>query len=121
MVLPPASSATSRTSAFRPASNPEKDCGKNCIGDRHYSRARPRVGGYHGPAGAHAFGFGQHPFKVDTDIGGQIDLVDDQEIAPQQARPLLARNIVASGDVDHEHPPIDEIERKSRSEIVAAG
>src|SRR5882757_10292719 len=120
-VLPPASSATSRTSARRPASNLEKDCGKDCIGNRLYSGAGSRVGGDHRPARAHAIGFGQHSLKVDPDIGRQIDLVDDEEIAAQQSRSLLARNIVTSCDVDHEHPPVDEVERKGRSEIVAAG
>ena len=59
--------------------------------------------------------------ELDADIRRQIDLVDDEQIAPQQSRSLLARNVVAARDVDHEDPPIDQIERKGRCEIVAAG
>jgi hypothetical protein len=52
---------------------------------------------------------------------GEIDLVDDQEIAAKQARPPLARDIVAARDVNHKDPPIDKVERKSRGQVVAAG
>src|SRR5258708_24940947 len=119
-VRPPASSATKRTSASRPVSNPEKDCGKDRIGSRLNSRARSRVGRDYRPAGAYAFGLRQHRRKFDPDIGRQIDLVDDQEVAAEQPRSSFARNVVATGDVDHKHPPVDEIEREGRSEVVAA-
>ena len=62
MVFPPASSATSRTSAAPGVSNPEEDCGKYSIGNRRDSRAGARVGSEHRAAGAHASGLiGEDP------------------------------------------------------------
>ena len=65
--------------------------------------------------------FRQHGVEIDAHERRQVDLVDDQQIAAQHARSALARNIIAAGDVDHEDPPIDQIEREGGREIVAAG
>ena len=70
---------------------------------------------------AHGSRFGQHRVEIDADERRQVGLVDDQQVAAQHARPALARNVVAAGNVDHEHPPIDQIEREGRRKIVAAG
>ena len=70
---------------------------------------------------AHRARFREHGVEIDADERRKIDLVDDQQIATQHARPALARNIVAAGDIDDENPPIDQIEREGRGEIVAAG
>ena len=63
----------------------------------------------------------KHGVEIDADERRKIDLVDDQQVAAQHARPALARNIVAACDIDDENPPIDQIERERRGEIVAAG
>jgi len=70
---------------------------------------------------ADAFGLGQHRRQIDSDIRRKIDLVDDEQVAAQQPRSPLARNVVATGDVDDEDPPVDQIQREGRSQIVAAG
>jgi hypothetical protein len=53
-------------------------------------------------------------------MGREISLVDDQQIAAQDAGAAFARNIVAARDVDDEDPPVNQIEREGRGEIVAA-
>src|ERR1700733_10622258 len=120
IVRPPASSATSQTSASLPASGPEQDCGKDSIGNLLDSDAGSRIGGDDGPIGANPSGLRQHRLKLHSDIRRQIDLVDDKQIAAQQPRSPLARNIVAARDVDHKDPPIDQIKREGRREVVTA-
>ena len=53
-------------------------------------------------------------------MGGQIDLVDDQQVALDDAGAALARDVVSAGHVDHEHPVVDQIQREGRCEVVAA-
>src|SRR5580698_2159658 len=112
MVRPPASSATSKTSASRPPSASEQDCGKNSIGNLLDPDTGSRIGRDDRAAGANPPGLSQHRLQLNSHIGRQIDLVHDKQIAPQDSRSLLAWNIVAAGDVDDKDPPIDQIERE---------
>jgi len=88
---------------------------------RLYSGAGSRIGRYHRSARAHAFRLGQHRRKLHSDIRRQIDLVDDQQIAPQQPRALL-RGISSppATSITNIHQS-HQVERKGRSEIVATG
>src|SRR5258705_1269634 len=120
MVLPPANSAVSEASASRPGSNPEKDSGKDCIGNRSNSGAGTRIGRNHRPSLANPNGVGMHLLKIDANIGSEIDLIDDEQVASQKAWPSLPRDVITTGNINHEYPPVDEIKRKGRGEIVAA-
>ena len=61
-----------------------------------------------------------HAREIDADMWGEIGLVDHQHIAANDARPALARNVVAAGDINHEHPEVGEVAREGGGEIVAA-
>ena len=62
-----------------------------------------------------------HQIDIRPDEGRKIGLVDHQQIGSENAEPAFARNIVAAGRIDDEQPIVDELERKGRGEIVAAG
>ena len=79
------------------------------------------IGRQNRPTLAHRARFLKHGVEIDADKRRKIDLVDHQKVAAQHARSALARNVVAAGDIDDENPPIDQIEREGRGEIVAAG
>src|SRR5207237_681008 len=49
---------------------------------------------------AHAFGVALHHLQRRADMGREVDLVDDQEIGPRDARAALRRDFLAGGDVD---------------------
>ena len=67
-----------------------------------------------------SFASSHHALQIDSHVRREIDLVD-RPAGRTGARPApLARNVVAAGDVDHEQPIVDQVERKSRGEIVAA-
>ena len=51
---------------------------------------------------------------------GEIHLVDDEQVGADDAGAALARDVAAAGDVDDEDPPVDEVERKGRGEVVTA-
>ena len=59
-----------------------------------------------------------HYLEVGSHILGQIDFVDDQKITLDYSWPSLSRDIVTSGNVDDEHPVVDEIQRKGRGQVV---
>src|SRR5689334_13607446 len=120
MLRPPACSTDSAASTARPSDAEQDSCGDR-IGDRLHASAGLQVGSNHRLAAAHLPCVGEHAIEIDADMRREIDLVDDQEITAQQTRPALARNVIAAGDIDDEDPPVDEIEREGRSEIVATG
>ena len=53
-------------------------------------------------------------------MGRKIQLVDDQKIGLQDARPTFAWNIVALPHINHEHPPIDQVKREGRGKVIPA-
>src|SRR5205823_3088666 len=65
-----------------------------------YPVARAYIGEEIGPALAHQLGVPVHHLEAGADIRGEVDLVDHQEIGTGDARPALARDLVAGGDVD---------------------
>src|SRR4029078_4413906 len=69
---------------------------------------------------AHTEACALHGGDVGVDIGREVDLVDDQKVAADDSGAALARDVIAVGDVDHEQPVIDALEREGRSQIVAA-
>ena len=68
----------------------------------------------------HPARLGHHGWTIDMHIGGQIKLIDHQQIRLHDSGTPLTRNIVALPDINHKHPPIHEIQREGRGKIVAA-
>ena len=91
--------ATLSSTAADPWIN-EQDGLVHGIGDRHHAFASPATGGQNRSPSANGSRFRQHRTQVDAYERRQIRLVNDQQIAAQDARPALARNIVAAGNVD---------------------
>ena len=53
-------------------------------------------------------------------MGGEVDLVDHQQVAAGDARPALARDLVAGGDVDHVDREIRQLRAEGGGQVVAA-
>ncbi|MNR10442.1 hypothetical protein D3C85_1266940 [compost metagenome] len=49
---------------------------------------------------AHPVGVALHHFQRSPDVGGQVDLVDHQEVGLGDSRAALARDLLALGHVD---------------------
>ena len=69
-----------------------------------------------------------HPARVavhDLERGAhqrrEVDLVDHQQVAARDARPALARDLVAGRDVDDIDRQVRKLGRESRRQVVAAG
>src|SRR5699024_4862748 len=58
---------------------------------------------------------------VDSNIGADIDLIDKQQVTPEYSRTSFSRDITTTGDINHEHPPVHQIRRECRSQIISAG
>ena len=54
-------------------------------------------------------------------MGGQVGLVDDEQIALGDARTALAWDLVAAGHVDHVDRVVDQLAAVLGGEVVAAG
>ena len=60
----------------------------------------PDIGEDEGAVAAHFFGVAVHDVQAGADEGGEVDLVDDQQVAAGDAGAALAGDLVAGGDVD---------------------
>src|SRR5690606_18950594 len=74
-----------------------------------------------GPFAAHALRVGFHHTEIGTDERREIDLVDDKEIGPGNARAALARDLLAAGDVDDVDRDVGKFRRERRGEVAAPG
>jgi hypothetical protein len=74
-----------------------------------------------GPLAAHAAGVAGHDVEVGADGGGEVGLVDDQEVALGEAGAAFARDLVAAGDVDDLDREVGEFAAEAGGEVVAAG
>src|SRR5579883_2648157 len=79
------------------------------------------IGKEKGAFAAHLARVPVHHLEARADQRREIDLVDDQQIRARDARPALARDLVAGGDVDDVEGDIRELRAEGRREIVAAG
>ena len=91
------------------------------VGDRCDADTGAGLSCDRGAAIAYRVSLRQHAVEIDTDMRGEVDLVHDEQIAADHAGTFLARDVAAARDVDDEDPPVDEIEREGRGEVVAAG
>src|ERR1041384_2536569 len=80
----------------------------------------PDVGEAERPVAAHRLRVARHHAEVRADVRREIDLVDDEEVRARDARPALARNLVAAGHVDDVNGGIDELRAEAGGEVVAA-
>ena len=91
--------------------------------------ARPspsaQVGHHIGPAAgvqrAHAPGVGFHHRQVGADMRREVGLVDDQQVALGDAGPAFARDLLATGDVDHVQRQVRQLGAEGGGQVVAAG
>ena len=58
-----------------------------------------------------------HPRQVCAHMRSEVDLVDDEKVAAQQARALLTRDIIAPRGVDHKYPVVDELDVKVKAKL----
>lgn len=70
--------------------------------------------------GAHAGGVGVHHIQIGAHVGGQVGLVDDEQVALGDARAALARDFLAGGDVDDVDGEVREFGAECGGQIVAA-
>src|SRR4030095_16957083 len=77
------------------------------------------VGKHEGLLTAHHFRITVHDLEVCPNIRGKIRLVDHEKIGSRDARTSLARNLVASRDVDDVDRRVHQFRAKTRGEIVA--
>ena len=62
-----------------------------------------------------------HHQQVGTDMRCEIDLVDHEQVRVGDAGASLARDLVALGDVDHEHEVVRERPAEGERQVVAPG
>ncbi len=79
-----------------------------------------QVGENKGLVSAHFAGVSVHYAQVRPDQGGEVGLIDDQQIRPGDARAALAGNFVTGRDVDDIDGDIGEFRRERRCQVVAA-
>src|SRR3972149_11040229 len=65
------------------------------------------------PRSPHAPGIARHDFQRGADIGGKIDLVDDEQVRARDARPSFRGDLVARRHVDHVDGEVGELGRES--------
>src|SRR5258708_12113152 len=76
-----------------------------------------QISEYEGAVAAHALGVSVHGFDAGADQRREIDLVDDKEVGAGDSRPAFARDLVASGDIDHVDRQIGERSEEHTSEL----
>ena len=74
-----------------------------------------------GSLAAHLQRVAFHDGEVGADRGGEVDFVDDQEVALGDAGAAFARDFVAAGDVDDLDGEIREFPAEAGGEVVATG
>src|SRR5262245_25327563 len=80
--------------------------------------ARAQVGEDEGARAAHALCLALHRLERGADIGGEIDLVDHEEVRAGDAWPAFRGDLVARGDVDDVDGEVGKLRRESCGEIV---
>ena len=68
----------------------------------------------------HALGIARHDLEARADVGREVGLVDDQQIALRDTGAAFARDLVAAGDVDDVDREVDELAAVLRREVVSA-
>src|SRR5262245_8386810 len=68
---------------------------------------------------AHKLRITVHALQRCADIGGEVDLVDEQQVRACDARTTFAWHLVAGGDIQHVNPDIDQFGAKGGGDIVA--
>ena len=82
--------------------------------------AVPHLSEYRWPVAAHAFGVAGHHVQIGTDGRRQISLVDHEQVTLRDARPALARHLIAASNVDHVNRKIGQFPAEIRGQVVAA-
>ncbi len=62
----------------------------------------------------------RHHLEIGADERRQVGLVDDQQVRLRDARPALARDLVAAGHVDDVDGEVGELAAELRGQVVAA-
>src|SRR5690349_2636807 len=70
------------------------------------------------PVTAHQLGVARHDVEAGTDVRGEIDLVDHEEIRARHARTAFTRDLVTAGDVDDVNRRVDELGAEAGGQIV---
>src|SRR5215468_2323335 len=99
-VSPPGARANASSMTPCPTSAVEQNVVRQALDDGVDALASAAVGQQDRPSVTHRARLPHHAVEIDPHMGGEIDLVDDQEIAEQHARSALARDVVAARDVD---------------------
>ena len=63
---------------------------------------------------------GVHPGQIGPDVRREVRLVDHEQVAQDEARSPLARDLVAAGDVDDVQAVVDELGAERQGQVVAA-
>ena len=79
-----------------------------------------QVGEHERPLAAHPARVAVHHLERRADHRREVDLVDDQQVRARDARPALARDLVARRDVDHVEREVGQLGAERRGEVVAA-
>ena len=61
-----------------------------------------------------------HHLEAGADVRREVGLVDDEDVRMRDPGPVLARDLVAGGDVDHIDEIVDQRRRKGERQIIAA-
>src|SRR6266540_3867626 len=99
-VRPPGADANATDSFPSTGSAREEDVMHEPVDQGLDALAGLAVGHHHRPAAAHAERLPDHQAEVGADIGSKVDLVDDQNVRPDDARAFLAGDIIAIRRVD---------------------
>src|SRR5260221_1940325 len=78
------------------------------------------IGELERPLATHLLRVVGHDLERGADHRREVDLVDDEEIRLRDARPALARDLVARGDVDDVERQVRELRAERGGEVVAA-
>ena len=92
----------------------------NKLGDLRHPVALAQVGHHERSDAAHALGIPLHDLKRGAHVGGEIDLIDHQEIGAGDAGTALGRDLVAGRDIDDVEREVGELGRERRRQVVAA-
>ncbi len=69
---------------------------------------------------AHQLRIVRHHLEARADVGRQVGLVDDEDVRLRDPGSVLARDLVAGGDVDHVDEEVDQRRREGQRQVVAA-
>lgn len=94
---------------------------EDVIGDAVDADGAFDLGKHVGAVAAHSEGVAFHDGEVGADRGGEVDFVDDEEVALGDARAAFAGDFVAACDVDHLDGEVGQFPAEAGGEVVAAG